>query len=89
LSTAVAEPEPKTEQRRITHQSDMPVLKSYLATFGGKLDEPQLVDEYFEYREMFGQGFGKRPGPMPEATLIELAMRQKRRLAKQKPKEGK
>jgi hypothetical protein len=89
LSNAVAEPEKKAEPRLIKHREDRGMLEGFLASFCGKLDDPELVNEYFEYREIFGSGFGKLPGPMDRATLQELAVRYKRRLDKKKAKDAK
>jgi hypothetical protein len=84
LSTTLTE-QPKAEAttpepRKIRHPQDIAVLRG----FGATVDDPALIDEYFEYRETFGLGYGTRPGGMPEATLLELRLRQKRRQAKAK-----
>jgi hypothetical protein len=69
---------PAEEPRRITHPEDSRALKNY----GAKIEEEAIIAEYFEYRETFGLGWGEAPGAMPLGTLLELAVRQKRRLAK-------
>lgn len=79
MSAAVAEePVAVVGQRdSIRHSQDAPQLRM----FGVDLTEPELIAEYFEYRDIFG-----RPGSLPEAKLLDFAVAQKRRQAAKKAK---
>ena len=75
MSAAVAE-EPVvvgTQRDAVRHAQDAPQLRM----FGADLTDPELVAEYFEYRDVYG-----RPGALPEAKLLDLAVAYKRRQAK-------
>lgn len=79
MSSAVAtEPRP----RSITHIRDKPMLGS----MGADLTDPELIAEYFEYRDAYN-----KPGELPMGVLLELRVRQKRRKAQPSaavPKKG-
>jgi hypothetical protein len=79
LSAAVAEqPTVSIPQRdEIRHAQDAPQLRLW----GVDLKEPELIAEYFEYRDLYG-----RPGALPEAKLLDFAIAQKRRQAAKKAK---
>lgn len=74
MSSAVAEaPEPAV--RKILHPQDAGILKG----FGADLDDPQLVAEYFDFRDSYG-----RPGQIDQANLHLLRVHQIRRQKKGK-----
>ena len=79
MSAAVAEePSVSIPQRdSIRHAQDAPQLRM----FGVDLTDPELIAEYFEYRDAYG-----RPGALPEAKLLDFAVAQKRRFAAKKAK---
>lgn len=73
MTTAVVDEPIAVEPRRIGHPQD----SAYLLGLGADLKEPELVAEYFEYRDST-----RRPGGLEVATLEMLNVHQKRRLAK-------
>ncbi len=72
-AAAVEEVPAVVEPLKIRHPMD----KGVLVNMGADINEPALIEEYFEYRNLF-----KKPGIMPEATLIHLVVEQKRRATK-------
>lgn len=72
-ATAVKEEPVVAEPLKIRHLMDKGVLQH----MGADLNEPELIEEYYEYRNTFG-----KPGIMDNATLHRLVVEQKRRQAK-------
>ena len=70
MSAAVAE-EPVV--RLVSHPQD----REGLLYYGADLKEPELVEEYFEYRDCT-----PKPGRLELATLHMLVVHQRRRKAK-------
>jgi hypothetical protein len=72
LSAAVAEVE-EVKARAVSHPQDRPALQSY----GADLTDPELIEEYFEFRDS-----SSKPGMLELATLHLIAVNQRRRKAK-------
>ncbi len=79
MSAAVAEEPTFVGPKRdaIRHPQDAPQLR----LFGCDVADPEVIAEYFEYRDTYG-----RPGALPEGVLLELAVAYKRRQAAKKAK---
>jgi hypothetical protein len=75
LSSAVAE-KPEAPARTIVHSQDLGLLRLY----GADLTDRALVEEYFEYRNLPGQG----PGNLDTAILKMLVVAQRKKSRKGK-----